>query len=761
MNENFYRQIVNMASFGYAYHKIILDENNLPIDYEFIETNDVFEKLTGLKRKDILNKTVTTVIPEIKNSEFDWITYYGNVAINGGVKDFKQYSEILDRHYHVKVYSPEKYYFVTIFTDISVEIQIANISERFIMQGGKKIDYHKISDDMLKLSGAKFVALNLYHENGVDYSTVAFSGNDSSIEKINNILGFSMRKRKWINNLFRIEKVKNNIVTYFDSIHDLIDDIIPHDIVEVLIERFNINQTVVVKINQAERSFGDFTLIMENESKINDVDIVEIYASQVGLFLKKKKIEEKLIESQKKYHDLAEQAPIGIMVCNREGKIEYVNSKVLHILDSPGLEETLKINLLKFPLLMEKGISDRLEICMRNKKNATCEINYTSKWGKTVWLRLHIKPQIDDGEVKGARIIVDDITESKLFQEKIEYISYHDKLTGVYNRRFFEEKLKKVDNKSNLPLSLVLLDVNGLKLVNDAFGHLKGDELLVKVTEAIKKECRYNDVVARIGGDEFVVILPKTNSEQVKIMVKRLNEHIESEEVCSINISVSLGWDTKNQMGEKILDIFKRAEEYMYRRKLFESTSMRYKTIELIMNTLYEKNAREQEHSKRVSQLSEEIGKALSLSSAEIKKIKTAGLMHDIGKTAIDEKILNKAGPLTVTEWMEIERHPEIGYRILSSVNEYAFLAKYILSHHERWDGNGYPKGLKGEEIPLVSRIISVADSYDAMTNDRPYRKALSKDIAIDELNKNIGKKYDGRIVNAFVEQVLGKVFKP
>ena len=231
------------------------------------------------------------------------------------------------------------------------------------------------------------------------------------------------------------------------------------------------------------------------------------------------------------------------------------------------------------------------------------------------------------------------------------------------------------------------------------------------------------------------------------------------EKVGSVDISISFGYETKNNEEEKIQDILKKAEDHMYKKKLFESPSMRGKTINTIISTLHEKNKREEQHSHRVSTLCESMGKALGLPEDEIEELKTVGLLHDIGKIAIEENILNKPGKLTEEEWEEIKRHPEIGYRILSTVNDMSEMAEYVLAHHERWDGMGYPKGLKGEEIPLQSRIIAIADAYDAMTSERSYRNALPEEVAIEELKINAGIQFDPELIRVFIEKVLNKPF--
>jgi len=348
-----------------------------------------------------------------------------------------------------------------------------------------------------------------------------------------------------------------------------------------------------------------------------------------------------------------------------------------------------------------------------------------------------------------------DITDRKKAEEEIFYISYHDYLTGLYNRRFYEEELTRLDTENNLPMTIVMADVNGLKLINDSFGHSTGDKLLKKVAEVIRLGCRADDIIARLGGDEFVILLPKTDSDETKEIIKRITDLSLSEKVGSIDISISFGHETKNNNEEKIQEIFKNAEDHMYKKKLFESPSIRGETIKAIINTLHEKNKREEQHSLRVLELCKSMGEALGLPEHEVKELMSVGLLHDIGKIAIDENVLNKPGKLTDGEWEEIKRHPEIGYRILNAVNDMSDMAKYTLYHHERWDGKGYPKGLKSEAIPFVSRIIAIADAYDAMSSERSYRSALPDAVVIAELQKNAGIQFDPALVNVFIQKVL------
>lgn len=346
--------------------------------------------------------------------------------------------------------------------------------------------------------------------------------------------------------------------------------------------------------------------------------------------------------------------------------------------------------------------------------------------------------------------IVRNITDQKVNRLKIEHLSYHDQLTGLYNRRFFEEELKRLDTERNLPLTIVMLDVNGLKLTNDAFGHLVGDDLLRRIGEIMKQQCRSEEILARIGGDEFVILLPQTSEVEAELIVRRIHEATENEDIDGVPISISIGWSTKTSMDQSVRETFVSAEDVMYRNKLTESQSVRNQTIQVILKTLNEKNEREKIHSDKVSLISRQIGEFMDLDHERLQEIEIAGLMHDIGKIAINENLLNKVGALSESEYDAIKKHPEIGYQILKSVDAYTSLAEYVLSHHERWDGNGYPRGLKHEEIPLISRIISIADTYEAMTSDRSYRKAMSAEMALDEIKRHAGKQFDPKLVEVF-----------
>lgn len=345
-----------------------------------------------------------------------------------------------------------------------------------------------------------------------------------------------------------------------------------------------------------------------------------------------------------------------------------------------------------------------------------------------------------------------DITSEKQEQEYILKLTYKDQLTGLYNRRYYEEQIEKLSGSEFLPLAIMMVDVNGLKLTNDAFGHHIGDELLKKVAKNLISCDSKGGFACRVGGDEFLMVFPNTDENEAEYLVDKLYELVSAERLENIVISISAGCQVRTDVSQSIRDTLIKAENHMLRKKIVESQSMRNQTVNIIMQTLSEKNEREKRHSGEVAKWAKEIGVSMGLSVQKVKEIELAGLLHDIGKIAIKEDILNKPGKLTEEEYDEIKRHPESGYHILKSVDEYSSLAQCVLEHHERFDGKGYPKGIKGSQISLIARIISVADAFEAMIAQRPYRKSLTEEMAIEEIKKNANTQFDPEVVTAFLK---------
>jgi len=364
--------------------------------------------------------------------------------------------------------------------------------------------------------------------------------------------------------------------------------------------------------------------------------------------------------------------------------------------------------------------------------------------------------KISSMEIGGRLIVIRDITERKKSEERIKYISFHDNLTDLYNRAYFDEELKRLDRERQLPLSIIIGDVNGLKLINDGFGHKKGDLLLRKCAKVLVKSCRSEDIICRWGGDEFAIFLPKTQEEEAKEIVERIRLGCIDLGNKKLPLSISLGVATKTEHLQNLQKVIKSAEDRMYRRKLVERNSISSSILSAFSRALFEKGPETEKHAYRVSALSKRIGKAINLSEDQLNDLSLLSLLHDIGKVAITENVLMKKGELTKEEMRMVRRHTIIGYNIAKSTIQLAHIADSILYHHEWWNGNGYPHKLKGDSIPINSRITSVVDAYDVMTNGAPYKKAISKKKAIETIKGLSGIQFDRVLVEIFIEILDG-----
>jgi len=494
----------------------------------------------------------------------------------------------------------------------------------------------------------------------------------------------------------------------------------------------------------------------------NDIYQITALMSSVWNMIERSKYRDKLEVEKNKYFSTLVSIGDGVMVVGLDERIEMINKVCAEM--TGWTEEEAKGMYYRDVFRLshedpESDITDPVAEVLKSGINHELHNNamLTSKDGMVYMLEDSASPVKNaHNEMLGVVLVFRDVTEKKKQIRQIEYLSFHDALTGLYNRRFFEEEMKRLDTSRNYPLTIIMADLNGLKLTNDAFGHYEGDRLLKQTAKLLKTYLRAEDIAARWGGDEFAILMPQTSSEDAEKIVQRIilgGNKLNPEKGI---LSIAFGWETKTDNTVELEHVFKNAEEYMYKNKISESQGVRGLTIKTIINTLFEKSPREESHSKRVRELAIKIAKGLNLSQHLIDDIATLGLLHDIGKIIVSGEILEKPGRLTEAEYDEIKKHPAIGYRILTATNQFSNIAEGVLSHHERWDGKGYPNGIKGKEIPIESRIIAIADAYDAMTSSRSYRKdgtTLGK--AKQELMDCAGTQFDPDIVKLIIQDNL------
>lgn len=356
--------------------------------------------------------------------------------------------------------------------------------------------------------------------------------------------------------------------------------------------------------------------------------------------------------------------------------------------------------------------------------------------------------------------IIFDVTRREEIARQNEYMAYHDYLTGLYNRRYYEEEFQRLVETQDFPVGLFMGDVDGFKEYNDSYGHAEGDRMLRGIAADLRMLVGNDGILARISGDEFAIIVSGKNKQQMRAYLDMLNHEHES----TLNAhmpdelpTISWGYALQKEASDTLDTLETNAEAFMYNRKYYSHQSSRSKTVDAIMQALFTKSEREKKHSERVGLLAEEIAKHLHLSNEQVDKIRIAGFLHDIGKIGIDEAILNKAGSLDDDEWAIIKLHPAKSAGILDKTSEYQEISPIVLAHHERFDGHGYPGQLLAKAIPLEARIIAVADTYDAITNNRPYRKALDKEAAIKELKRCAGTQLDPEIVSVFISMLCNE----
>lgn len=384
---------------------------------------------------------------------------------------------------------------------------------------------------------------------------------------------------------------------------------------------------------------------------------------------------------------------------------------------------------------------------------AEAEYKMINADGTLLWV-LH-KGKVMERDEKGQALrvvsILLNITARKEYEEKIVRLSYYDKLTGLRNRAYMEERFSELDCRQGIEYSITMGDVNGLKLVNDTFGHAEGDRLIQTIGQILQKMCAEADMIGRWGGDEFVILSLNKAENYLFSLMQAIQEECKKIDTFGFKISIALGSANSSEQPD-FESVMRLAEERMYRSKLTAVKSVRNATITSLEHTLYEKNSETEEHTQRIKKQALQLGKQLHLSQDELNELELLSSLHDIGKIGIPEQILMKPGKLTAEEWKIMQRHAEIGYRIAKATPGLAHVAEEILCHHEKFDGTGYPQGLQGEEIPLLSRIINIVDSFDVMTHKRIYKRAATIDYAIGELKRCSGTQFDPVLVVEFLK---------
>lgn len=508
-------------------------------------------------------------------------------------------------------------------------------------------------------------------------------------------------------------------------------------------------------INEIDEEFTDIKKINNSLFKhivfYNNND--ETSKSLVGFLIDISDTNHEEVENQRNIlRTIIDNVPELVFYKDNKSVYRGANKQCIDFYKNLGIEDVIGKTDLDLPLDRDfvETCAKHDKIVMETKRQLIIDEEVPNEDGTIKVVETIKTPVINEnGEVWGIVGVVRDVTERKAMEKKLRYLSYTDGLTGLYNRAYFDEKIEELITNKKFPIGIIVGDVNGLKIINDTIGHLEGDELLKAISSKLKEVFDEKGFIFRWGGDEFVIVIPATSSKECDNLIEKMNSICKTYKGDKFKLSMSMGFSILNN-NDGIDKALGDAEDKLYRQKMLNSKSFRSSTLHTLKESLQSKNVETEEHTERVSNYATLIGKYLKLNSSTIDELYLVGKLHDIGKIGVPDNLLLKKGRLTNSEFEIMKTHSEKGYRLAALLPELSHISRSILTHHERWDGKGYPLGLSGEDIPLVARIVAVADAFDVMTNNSIYNDKKTKEEAIIEIKKCSGNQFDSRVVEAF-----------
>jgi len=757
-----YRVLLDTNDYAYAYHQILTDSAGKPTDYIFLKVNQAYAELMNTTQGKIIGRRATEINPGIEKASFDWIGTYGKVALNGGGIFFEQYSERLNRYFEVIVCSEEPGYFTTIFRDITEKKKktetLRNSELHFRSLVGNLQGGILVEDDQRKIILTNQAFCEIFSIKVPPEALIGSSCTQAAEEAKKLVADPDLFPERIV------EVIENRQVVIGEEINFTDGRIFERDYIPVFTETGRFighmwQYRDITQRKQMEQSLQYYSqlqkLLMDLQSGFINIPLGDIdQAINLGL----RKLGQ-FVGADRVYifdydfpggvcHNTYEWCAPGItpQIENLQAVpldtipdwvASHAKGETIDIPDVPAMAAGAVKD-----ILMPQKIKSLLTLPMMGEAGCLGFVGFDS---------VKSKYSFSEKERKLLRVFAEMLTNVSLrrqTEEKIRHMSFHDSLTNLYNRAYLEKEMDRLDTERQLPLSIIMADLNGLKLINDTYGHETGDRMLKATAEILSKACREEDILARWGGDEFAILLPQTTKEDAVTICNRITGSCQAEYLEGIPLSIAVGVATKIESATALAEILKRADDSMYKNKLSEKRRTKSGMLKTLLKTLADKSFETEAHILSIKKIARMIGQNMKLSKSELNRLDLVASLHDIGMVNVDEEILTKESPLTPEEWEAVKSHPEIGYRIAYATEEFAHVAEDILAHHEHWDGTGYPQDLKGEEIPLFARIIAVADAFEVMYSGRPYKEALNIKEISTELKNQGGKQFDPKITN-------------
>ncbi len=689
-------------------------------------------------------------------------------ALQTGESQVIEYSQFINeqqRYFEARLVSTEKEEVFSIVRNITeqklavinlqaqfqFEKMIFDISSTFVSMSYEDID--KAIDNALKLSGEFFDADRSY--------VCRFSEDDLTMDNTHEWCAAGVPSMKNRNQGFLLanipwwtEQILSREYVYVPDVEALPPEA-ERDKLDFRIE--GTRSFLSIPLVNEDRVIGIYGFKVVRGTKIltdNQIAMLNVVAEIISGAIVKYEIEEALKESEKRYREILATIEEAYYETDLAGNIIFFNEAGLKLYGGYTAEEAYDISFKKLYKEPEVAFNTFNRVFRTGNPEKGLVLEMVRKDGSVFFGEISITLKRDkDGYVTGFKGIGKDVTERIRYEQRLEYLSMHDQLTGAYNRTYFETELSRLSKSREYPITIISADLDGLKLINDTMGHDAGDKQLQACVSVLIKSLRQADILARVGGDEFSAILLNTNKSTGELIVRRIRENINkyNRKNADRPLGISIGIATSDTNDIALKELFKRADDMMYRNKLYSSSSSRSKIVQSLLATLAERDYITEGHARRLEKLCRAIGDKIQLSSHQLADLALLAQVHDLGKVGIPDQILFKPDLLTEEEWEVMRGHPEKGYRIATSSPDLSSVADLILKHHERWDGNGYPLNLEGKGIPIECRILAIVDAFDAMTNKRPYNKTKTVQEAVEELKEYAGSQFDPELVPIFL----------